>query len=67
MNNIKQQQIREVAQILYDEAKVYYDQYKHDADATSEIYLRRSRINFEKFKELNRIASELDIVASDNF
>jgi hypothetical protein len=67
MNSIKQAQIREVANILHEEAGSYYDQYKHDSDAINEVYQARARRNYEKFRELNRIAAELDIIAGDNF
>lgn len=58
--------LMEAASILRLEARSYYDTYKHEVDAETQVATLRGRKAYEKYYELNKIANELDIVAQGN-
>lgn len=44
----------------------HYDTYKQNSDSSSRVVAARASDAYEKFRELNKIADELMIVATSN-
>lgn len=63
MNDKQKQTIIDASSILIQESRFYYDDYQKRVDATSKGLREEAFKAFEKYKELNRIALELSIIA----